>query len=134
MVSCSSRGISMHLVSAINPLYFINECQIGGDDEGTVAAHDIDFGPSPSRPGIIAVTGLSSGALRIHALKGICEWSEENKKGSVSEAVGNVIGTVKGNGEKVFGLMRGTGGKVLGLVKDIGREVVGDFFARQINP
>lgn len=130
---CSGRGISMHLVSAIKPLYFIDEWQIGGDEEDTVAAHDIDFGPSPSRP-VVAVTGLSSGALRIHALKGISEWSEENKKGSVSEAVGSVIGTVKGTGGKVFGLVKGTGSKVLGLGKDIGREAIGDFFARKINP
>ena len=142
---CSGRGISIHLISSIKPLHFIDEWQIGGEDEvgdDVVSAHDIDFGPSPSRP-VVAVTGLSSGALRIHALKGISEWSDENKKGTVTEAVGSVIGTVKGTGSKMVGLVRGTGNKVLGLGKEIGREVgegrgvtgfLGDVFGKKINP
>ena len=139
---CSGRGISIHLISAIKPLHFIDEWQIGGDEDDVVSAHDIDFGPSPSRP-VVAVTGLSSGALRIHALKGISEWSDENKKGSVTEAVGSVIGTVKGTGSKMVGLVRGTGNKVIGLGKEIGREAVegrgvtgflGDVFGKKMNP
>ncbi len=142
MVS-SGRGISIHLVSAIKPLHFIDEWRIGGDEEDVISAHDIDFGPSPSRP-VVAVTGLSSGALRIHALKGIGEWSEENKKGSMTEAVGSVIGSVKGTGSKMVGLVRGTGSKVLGLGKEIGREAIsegrgvtgflGDVFGKKMNP
>jgi len=121
----------MHLVSSIKPLYFIDEWQIGGEDENVVAAHDIDFGPSPSRP-VVAVTGLSSGALRIHALKGISEWSEENKKGSVTEAVGSVIGTVRGGGSRVIGLVKGTGSKFMGLGKEIGREAISDVKSRGV--
>lgn len=130
---CSGRGISFHLVSPIRPLHFIDEWQIGGDEEEDVVfAHDIDFGPSPSRP-IVAVAGLSSGALRIHALKGISAWSEENKKGTVTEAVGSVIGTVKGTGNKVVGLVKGTGSRVLGFGKEIGREALGDIASRGVS-
>ncbi len=93
------------MISAIKPLHFIDEWQIGGDDDSDTAAHDIDFGPSPSRP-VVACAGLSSGALCIHALKGISEWSEENKKGTVTEAVGSVLGTVKGTGNKMVGLVK----------------------------
>lgn len=129
---CSGRGISFHLVSPISPLHFIDEWKIGGDEEDLVFAHDIDFGPSPSRP-IVAVAGLSSGALRIHALKGISAWSEENKKGTVTEAVGSVIGTVKGTGNKVVGLVKGTGSRVLGFGKEIGREALGDIASRGVS-
>jgi hypothetical protein len=155
---CSGRGVSFHLVSAIKPLYFIDEWQIGGDEDDIISAHDIDFGPSPSRPGmyffnwlcfidehylisfffsltpkVVAATGLSSGALRIHALKHISEWSEENKKSSVTEAVGNVIGSVKGTGSKVVGLVRGTGSRVFGLGKEISRETIGDVATRGVS-
>jgi len=142
---CSGRGISVHLVSTIKPLQFIDEWQIGGDDDTTMAAYDIDFGPSPSRP-VVACTGLSSGALRIHALKGISEWSEENKKGTVTEAVGSVLGTVKGTGSKMVGLVKGTGSRVVGLGTEIGGEAVrgvrmkgvtgflGDVFGKKMDP
>jgi len=129
---CSGRGISFHLVSPIMPLHFIDEWQIGGDEDDLLFAHDIDFGPSPSRP-IVAVAGLSSGALRIHALKGISAWSEENKKGTVTEAVGSVIGTVKGTGNKVVGLVKGTGSRVLGFGKELGREALGDIASRGVS-
>jgi hypothetical protein len=82
---------------------------------------------------VVAVTGLSSGALRIHALKHISEWSEDNKKSSVTEAVGNVIGSVKGTGSKVVGLVKGTGNRVLGLGKDIGRDTIGDVASRGVS-
>lgn len=126
---CSGRGVSIHLISAIKPLAFIDEWQIGEDEEDVVSAYDIDFGPSPSRP-VVAATCLSSGALRLHALKGISDWSEDHKKGSVTEAVGNVIGTVKGTGSKMVGLVKGTGSRVFGLGREIGREAIGDVASK----
>lgn len=125
---CCNRGISVHLVSAIKPLCFVDEWHLGvsddtssNEDNISLGAHDIDFGPSPSRP-IIVCAGLSSGNLRLHALKGISEWSEEYKKGSVNEAVNSVIGTVKGTGSKVAGIVKGTGSRIIGFGKDIGKE------------
>lgn len=148
---CCKRGISIHLVSAIKELCFVDEWYLGasddaiGDEENSsLGAYDIDFGPSPSRP-IVACAGLSSGNLRLHALKGISEWSEEYRKGTVNEAVSSVLGTVKGTGSKVAGLVKGTGSRIIGFGKDIGKESLnevknkgkgffGEVFGKAMNP
>lgn len=134
---CCNRGISVNLVSAIKPLYFVDEWYLGSSDETSTSdedsislgAYDIDFGPSPSRP-IVVCAGLSSGNLRLHALKGISEWSEEYKKGSVTETVSSVIGTVKGTGSKVAGIVKGTGSRIIGFGKDIGKESLSEVKIR----
>lgn len=127
VIVCCAKGVSIHLISTIHPLKFIDEWNFGDNGFGpendayNIFVHDIDFGPSSSSP-IVACAGLSSGALRLHALKGISVWSEENKKGTVNEAVSSVIGTVRGTGTKVAGIVKGTGSRIIGFGRDIGKE------------
>lgn len=135
---CSTGGVSIHLISAIKPLYFVDEWRVANDDElhSGIGAYDIDFGPSLSRP-VVAISGLSSGALRIHAFKGIGEWSEEiNKRSTMSEAVGNVLAKPAERMKGLLGAVKGKGSKVVGLGKEIGREAVsgflGDVFGKKV--
>ena len=135
---CSGGGISIHLVSAIKPLHFVDEWKVAHDDEihSGIGAYDIDFGPSLSRP-VVAVTGLSSGSLRIHAFKGVSEWSEEvNKRSTMSEAVGNALARPAEKVKGLLGVVKGKGSKVVGLGKEIGREAVsgflGDVFGKKM--
>lgn len=135
---CSGGGVSIHLVSAIKPLHFVDEWKVANDDEiySGIGAYDIDFGPSLSRP-VVAVTGLSAGAIRIHAFKGVSEWSEEvNKRSSMSEAVGNALARPAEKMKGLFGVVKGKGSKVVGLSKEIGREAVsgflGDVFGKKM--
>ena len=135
---CSSGGVSIHLVSAIKPLHFVDEWRVANDDEihSGIGAYDVDFGPSLSRP-VVAVTGLSSGAVRIHAFQGISEWSEGiNRRSTVSEAVGNALARPAEKVKGLFGVVKGKGSKVVGLGKEIGREAVsgflGDVFGKKL--
>ena len=126
---CSGGSISIHLVSAIKPLHFVDKWKVADDDEihSGIGAYDIDFGPSLSRP-VVAVTGLSSGSLRIHAFKGVSEWSEEvNKRSTMSEAVGNALAKPAEKVKGLLGVVKGKGSKVVGLGKEIGREAVSGF-------
>lgn len=126
---CSAGGVSIHLISAIKPLDFVDEWKVANDDEihSGIGAYDIDFGPSLSRP-VLAVSGLSSGALRIHAFKGISEWSEEiHKNSSMTAAVGNVLAKPAERVKGIFGAVKGKGSKVVGFGKEIGREAVSGF-------
>ena len=126
---CGGGGVSIHLVSSIKALHFVDEWKVSNDDEihSGIGAYDIDFGPSLSRP-VIAVSGLSSGALRIHAFKGISEWSEDiSKKLSVSEAVGNALAKPAERVKGLLGAVKGKGSKVVGIGKEIGREAVSGF-------
>jgi len=125
---CSRRGISIHVVSALMPLHFVDEWQITDDNgvkDSIVQVYDVDFGPSPSRP-VVVVASCSSGALRLHALKGISEWSEENKKGSMTEVVGNALAKPAQKFRTLVGSVKGTGSRVVGYGKEIGREAITD--------
>jgi len=126
IIVCGGGGTSVHLVSAAKPLLFVDEWKISRDDEiySGIGAYDIDFGPSISRP-VVAVAGLSSGALRIHALKGISEWSEENKKrATMTEAVGSALARPAEKVKGLFGVVKGKGSGLVGLGKEIGREAM----------
>lgn len=126
---CSGQGISIHMVSAVMPLYFVDEWQITDDNPkgngNGLSVYDVDFGPSPSRP-VVVVASCSSGALRLHALKGISSWSEENRKGSVTEAVGNALAKPALKLKNLVGNVKGTGSRVVGFGKDLGREALSD--------
>merc|ERR1740136_294635 len=130
---CSGRGISIHMVSAVMPLYFVDEWQITDDNaigkDNDLSVYDVDFGPSPSRP-VVVVASCSSGALRMHALKGISSWSEENRKGSVTEAVGNALAKPALKLKTLVGNVKGTGSRVVGFGKDLGREALSDVKAK----
>ena len=131
------RGVTVHYISAIRPLEFADEWQISVDDaEGnTISAYDIDFGPSKARP-VVFVAGLSSGAIRFHAAKGITAWSEENKKGSVTEVVGVVGSALSKPAMKIktlVGSVTGTGSRVVGFGKDIGREAISDVKVKGVS-
>jgi len=135
---CSTGGISIHVVSAINPMRFIDEWKVATDDEilAGVGSFDIDFGPSLSRP-VVAVTGLSKGALRIHAFRGISEWSDDVNKSKMSEAVGNAFAKPAEKVKGILGFAKGKGSKVVGFGREIGREAVsgflGDVFGRKMD-
>ena len=79
----SSDGISFLLVSSLHPLEEVeNWCFSKG-------AFDIDIGPYPKQ--VIAVMASSAGSIVIHALPGITNFSEENRKIAVGTAVGNAL-------------------------------------------
>ena len=131
------RGVTVHFISPTRPLEFADEWQISDDDpEGNATSvYDIDFGPSLARP-VVFVAGLSSGAIRFHAAKGITAWSEENKKGSVTEVVGVVGNALSKPALKIktlMGTVTGTGSRVVGLGKDIGREAISDVKVKGVS-
>merc|ERR1711957_795550 len=84
---CSGRGVTIHRVSAITPLEYIDEWQITESEEELASSNpemvsralDIDLGPSLNRP-VIAAAACSNGVLRLHALAGISAFSERHKK------------------------------------------------------
>lgn len=92
---CSGRGTTVHRLSSLAPLQFLDEWQIteskGIPEEGKVAhAWDIDLGPNLSRP-VVAAAACSNGILRLHALPGISAWSDRHRKSNVAQSVGNAL-------------------------------------------
>jgi hypothetical protein len=137
---CSGRGVTIHRLSAITPLEFIDEWHITEADEldeKTPVAWDVDFGPSLLRP-VVAAVACSSGVLRLHALPGISPWSERHKKSSMGAAVGQALSKpaqrIKTAVGKRFGQKFVGGGKEIG--KDVSSEAKeqggGRFLARSI--
>jgi len=106
---CSDRGVTIHRLSSIKPLDFLDEWHVmdnlDGDDSSpyggsSTAAWDVDFGPSLMRP-IVAAAGCSSGILRFHALPGISAWSERHKKSN-----SNFVGALTGGNTRFMGRFR----------------------------
>ena len=64
-------------------------------------------------------------ALRLHALRGISQWSEEHKKG-VSAAMGNALARPAQRIRNVVGGVKGIGSRFLGVGKEIGQEAVSE--------
>eukprot|EP00797_Seminavis_robusta_P003849 Sro1247_g255870.4 (155) ;mRNA; r:6386-6850 len=91
---CGGRGTTVHRLSALAPLQFLDEWQIAETDipeEDTIAhAWDIDLGPNLSRP-VVAAAACSNGVLRLHALPGISAWSDRHRKTNVAQSVGNAL-------------------------------------------
>lgn len=124
---CGGGGVSIHRISAITPLEIVDQWQIleGSSVNKDTTSHtfDVDFGPSLYRP-VVAVAACSHGELRLHALKGISEWSEGNKKGAVQEAMSNVLMKPAQKIKNVVGTVKGTGSRVVGFGKEFGREAI----------
>lgn len=90
---CSGRGVTIHRLSAITPLEFIDEWHITETDElsSSVARDwDIDLGPSLNRP-VVAAAACSNGVLRLHALSKMSAFSERHKKLGLGQSVGSVL-------------------------------------------
>ena len=131
---CGGRGVTIHRLSAITPLEFIDEWHITEADEldeKTPAAWDVDFGPSLLRP-VVAAAACSSGVLRLHALPGISAWSERHKKSSMGAAVGQAFSKPAQRIKTAVGKGFGFGQKFVGVGKEIGKEVSSDVKERGV--
>jgi hypothetical protein len=132
---CCGRGITIHRVSACQPLEFIDEWQITESDEltqSTPAAFDFDLGPSLNRP-VVAAAACSSGVLRLHALPGISAWSERHKKTGLGQTVGSALAKPA---QRIKSAMRGGigfGRQLAGMGREIGREVSSDVKERGVS-
>ena len=131
---CSGRGVTIHRLSAITPLEFIDEWHVTETDELTpnvARAWDIDLGPSLNRP-VVAAAACSNGALRLHALSGISAFSERHKKIGLSNTVGNILSVPGRRIKNAVGKGWGIGSKVVGVGKEIGQEVSSDVKERGV--
>ena len=131
---CSGRGVTIHRLSAITPLEFIDEWHITESDELTSSvsqAWDVDLGPSLNRP-VLAAAACSSGALRLHALAGISAYSERHKKSGLTQSISNAFARpgrrLKNTMAKGFGF----GSSIVGVGKEIGKEVTTDVKERGV--
>ena len=126
---CTGRGVTMHRLSAVKPLQFVDEWQIAEMDDvlsGNVpGCYDLDLGPSLSRP-ICAAAACSEGVLRLHALPGISAFSERHRKGSLSQTVGTAFAQPAKRFNRVFREGLGFGTKIADMGRDIGKEVSSD--------
>ena len=121
---CSGRGVTVHRLSAVTPLEFIDEWHITEAEELTAdvpQAWDIDLGPSLNRP-VVAAAACSNGALRLHALAGISSFSERHRKLGLAEGVGSLLAAPGKRLKNAFGRGVGIGNKVVGVGKEIGKE------------
>jgi hypothetical protein len=131
---CCGRGVTIHRVSACQPLEFIDEWQITESDDltqSTPAAFDFDLGPSLSRP-VVAAAACSSGVLRLHALPGISAWSERHKKSGLGQTVGSALAKPA---QRLKSAMRdglGFGRQLASAGREIGREVTSDVKERGV--
>ena len=125
---CAGRGVTIHRLSAITPLEFIDEWHITETDELTSSvahAWDIDLGPSLNRP-VVAAAACSNGALRLHALAGISAFSERHKKLGLSQSVGTVLSAPARRIKNAVGKGWGFGKEAAGVGKEIGQEIASD--------
>lgn len=131
---CGGRGVTIHRISACQPLDFIDEWHITESNDVTEsmpAAFDFDLGPSLNRP-VVAAAACSSGVLRLHALQGISSWSERHKKSGIGQTVGTALAKPA---QRLKSAMRdglGFGRQLAGMGRDIGREVTSDVKERGV--
>ena len=121
---CGGRGVTVHRLSAIMPLDFIDEWHITETeelDDKLPHAFDVDFGPSLMRP-IVGAVALSGGALRLHALPGITAWSERHKARS-GLGIGQALSKPAGRLKDALGRGFGFGKSALGVGKNVTKEV-----------
>lgn len=132
---CCGRGITVHRLSACEPLEILDEWQITESDslgsEEMEAAFDIDLGPSLNRP-VVAATACSNGVLRLHALPGISAWSERHKKSNISQTVGSALAKPAQRFNQAVREGLGLGRQLAGMGRDIGREVTTDVKERGV--
>ena len=129
---CSGRGVTIHRLSAITPLEFVDEWHVTETDElneHVPAAYDVDFGPSLMRP-IVAAAACSGGVLRLHALPGISPWSERHKKSTmnIGSALSKPVGRLRSSVAKGLGF----GKSFVGVGKEITKEVSSDVKERGV--
>jgi hypothetical protein len=126
---CSGRGVTVHRLSAITPLEYIDEWQITESEEGFSSsnpisrAFDLDLGPSLNRP-VIAAAACSNGVLRLHALAGISAFSERHKKTGITQSVGSLLGNPARRIRGVFGKATAIGNKAAVVGKDLSKEIL----------
>lgn len=126
---CSGRGVSIHRLSAITPLEFIDEWHVTETDElnsSVSRAWDIDLGPSLNRP-VVAAAACSNGSLRLHALAGISAFSERHRKLGIGQSVGSALAAPARRFKSAVGKGWGVGSKVAGVGKEIGKELKTDL-------
>jgi hypothetical protein len=133
---CCGRGITIHRISAVDPLEILDEWQITeadslGRSDPMEAAFDIDLGPSLNRP-VVAAAACSNGVLRLHALPGISSWSERNKKSGISQTVGTALAKPAQRLNRVMREGIGFGRQLAGMGRDIGKEVSSDVKERGV--
>jgi hypothetical protein len=136
VIVCCGRGVTIHRLSAVDPLEIIDEWQITEADSLGVsdpmdAAFDIDLGPSLNRP-VVAAAACSNGVLRLHALPGISAWSERNKKSGISQTVGTALAKPAQRLNRVMREGIGLGRQLAGMGRDIGKEVTSDVKERGV--
>ena len=127
---CCGRGITVHRLSACDPLEILDEWQITeadslGRSEPMDAAYDIDLGPSLNRP-VVAAAACSNGVLRLHALPGISSWSERNRKSGLTQTVGTALAKPAQRLNRVMREGIGFGRQLAGMGREIGKEVTTD--------
>ena len=128
---CSGTGITVHALCVVDSLSILDEWRISEDEGQYRVAFDVDMGPSLMRP-VVAAAACSSGALRLHALRGIGEWSEEHKTGGMSMAVGNALAKPAQRIKNVVGGVTGIGKRFVGFGKEIGQEAMSDVKERGV--
>lgn len=131
---CAGRGITLHRLSAITPLEFIDEWHITETDDlssNIPQAFDIDLGPSLNRP-VIAAAACSNGALRLHALAGISAFSERHKKLGISQSVGSLMAAPARRLKSALGKASAIGNKAAGVGKEISKEISTDVRERGV--
>ncbi|KAL3919245.1 MAG: hypothetical protein SGILL_003850 [Bacillariaceae sp.] len=130
---CSGRGVSLHRLSAITPLEFIDEWQISESDDLSDIPHayDVDLGPSLNRP-VLAAAACSNGALRLHALAGISAFSERHKRMGIGQSVGSLMSRPAQRIKNAFGKASAMGNKAAGVGKEIGKEITTDVKERGV--
>jgi hypothetical protein len=131
---CAGGGASVYLVSSLRPLATVDRWGLSDDEQ---VVHDVDFWPSLARP-VVAAAGCSSGALRLHALRGISKWSHEHQRNIVSSAVGSVLALPAQTVKNAFGGVSSFGSSIFGSAKEISKEAFsvvkereGGFFFRR---
>jgi len=134
---CSGRGMSIHRLSALDPLEVIDEWHVTELDDLTSpdsipACYDVEFGPSLNRP-VLAAAACSNGALRLHALPGISAWSERHKKGGLGQTVGSALAKPARRLRSAVKDGLGLGRQIAGVGRDIGIEVSNDVKERGVS-
>jgi hypothetical protein len=130
---CGGRGVTIHRVSTITPLEFIDEWHITETEEldgHLPQAFDVDFGPSLMRP-VVGAVALSGGALRLHALPGISAWSERHKA-RTGLGFGQALSKPAGRIRNALGRGFAVGKSALGLGKEVAKEVSTDVKERGV--
>lgn len=142
---CAGGGVSVHLISSIQPLVAIDEWRLSeamGSNNHVSSTdqhvmYDLDFGPTLGRP-VVAAAGCSAGTLRLHALRGISKWSHEHQRNTVSSAVGSVLALPTNAVKNALGGVSSFGSSFFGSAREISKEAFsvvkereGGFFFRK---